>query len=341
MPKLGIKDEEGIIQNACAAFTRQTGIPAEIIGKQNVKGIVLRANGTRVNLAPEVKAVITPGDVLLPLMRHNLPEKFVLVARNVNEKMAEKLRENGIQFMDEAGNAFINHPPLYIFIKGNRTPALAKAPAIGRTFKQTGIRVLYVLLCNPGLEKQPYRVIAARANAALGMVNWVIRELRELGFLLKISEGKGGEIRLVNKERLLERWITAYAEQLRPKLALGRYRGAAGWWKEVELDPDRAQWGGEVAAAKLTRHLNPQEITVYTDKENLAAVLLPHKLKKDPEGEVELLHRFWRPDAIPLTKDMVHPLLVYADLMATGNQRNLEAARMIYDQHIVQLIREA
>jgi hypothetical protein len=37
---------------------------------------------------------------------------------------------------------------------------------------------------------------------------------------------------------------------------------------------------------------------------------------------------------------MVHPLLVYADLMATGNQRNIETARMIYDQHIIQLVRE-
>lgn len=218
---------------------------------------------------------------------------------------------------------------------------MAKVPAIGRSFKQTGIRVLYALLCTPGLENQPYRVIAAKANIALGMVNWVIRELRELDFLLKVSGGRGGEIRLINKERLLERWITAYAEQLRPRLALGRYRGGAGWWKDAKLDPDRAQWGGEVAAAKLTGHLNPQEITVYTDRENLAAVLLPYKLKKDPQGEVELLHRFWRSDAIPPTKDMVHPLLVYADLMATGNQRNLEAARMIYDQHIVQLIREA
>jgi len=37
---------------------------------------------------------------------------------------------------------------------------------------------------------------------------------------------------------------------------------------------------------------------------------------------------------------MAPPLLVYADLMATGEQRNLETARMIYEKYIVQLIRE-
>jgi hypothetical protein len=336
-----LENEKGIIQNSCAAFTRQTGLPLEVIGQPNARGLALRAHGKRLNLVPEVKAVITPTDALLPLIRPNQPQNFILVARRVTETMADKLRENGIQFMDEAGNVFVNRPPLYIFIKGNRNPALKKAPVIGRIFKQTGIRVLFVLLCNPGQENLPYRTIAAKAEVALGMVNWVMQELKELGFLLVTGKGKGREIRLINKERLLERWITGYAEQLRPKLTLGHYRGAAGWWKSAELDPDRAHWGGEVAALKLTGHLNPQEITVYIDQDNLAAFLIPHKLKKDPAGDVEFLHRFWRPDAIPPNKDMVHPLLVYADLMATGNQRNLETARMIYDRHIVQFVREA
>jgi len=335
-----LENEKGILQNACAAFTRITGMPLEVMGRPDARGLALQAHGKRVNLVPEVKARITPTDALLPLIRPNPPRNLILVARQVSETMADKLREGGIQFMDEAGNAFINQPPLYIFVKGNRNSILKKAPAIGRVFKQTGIRVLYILLCNPGQENQPYRTIAAKAEVALGMVNWVMQELKELGFLLVVGKGKGRKIRLINKERLVERWITAYTEQLRPKLMLGRYRGGAGWWKEAALDPDRALWGGEVAALKLTGHLNPQEATIYADKENVVAVLIPHKLKKDPAGDVELLRCFWRQDAVLPNRDMVHPLLVYADLMATGNQRNIETARMIYDQHIIQLVRE-
>ena len=335
-----VEEEKDIIQNARAAFARQTGMTAEVIGRQDARRLVLRVHGKRLNLVPEVKAALSITNAMLPLIRHNQPQKFILVTRYVTGIMADKLRENGIQFMDEAGNVFINHPPLYIFNRGEKNPALAKVPAVGRAFKQTGIRVLYVLLCNPGVENEPYRTMAAKADVALGMVNWVMQELKELGFLLVMGKRRGRELRLVNKERLLERWVTAYAEQLRPKLVLGRYRGAAGWWKDRELNPERAQWGGEVAAAKLTGHLNPQEITVYADKNNLAAVLIPNKLQKDPEGDVELLHRFWRAEAIPPNRDMVHPILIYADLMATGNQRNLETARMIYDQHIVQLVRE-
>jgi len=335
-----LESEMGILQNACTAFTRMTGLPLKVVGMPGDGGVALEAQGKRVKIVPEIKARITPTDAMLPLIRGGQTRKSILVARQVSEKMADKFREAGVQFMDEAGNAFINQPPLYIFIKGNRNPALKKVPAVGRVFKQTGIKVLFVLLCNPGQEKQPYRVIAEKAKVALGMVNWVMHELNDLGFLLVVGKGRRRKIRIINKERLLERWITAYAEQLRPKLTLGRYRGAAGWWKEAVLDSDRALWGGEVAALKLTGHLNPQETTIYTDKENLADLLIQHRLKKDPVGDVELLHRFWRQDAVLPNRDMVHPLLVYADLMATGNQRNIETARMIYDQHIIQLVRE-
>jgi len=338
---LTAEDHNRIIKNACAAFMGQTGTRADVIGRTTPRRIMLGAPFEKVKLIPQVKARITPTDTVLPLVKGNQPERLILVTREVTGTIADKLRENGIQFMDEAGNAYINHPPVYIFIKGNKIPAPMKAPVIGRAFKQTGLRVLYTLLCNPGLENHPYRAIAEKAGVALGMVNWVMRELKELGFLLEKGEGRKREIRLINKERMLERWITAYPEQLRPRLVLGRFGGATGWWKDAKLDPDQALWGGEVAAAKLTGYLNPQEITVYVDKENPDDVIIPHKLKPDPGGEVELIRRFWLPDAIAPNRDMVHPVLVYADLMGTGNQRNVETARMIYEQHIVQLVREA
>ncbi len=57
-------------------------------------------------------------------------------------------------------------------------------------------------------------------------------------------------------------------------------------------------------------------------------------------GEVEILKRFWKPAEPRTRKDVVHPILIYADLLATGNERNIETARIIYEQHIIQLIRE-
>jgi hypothetical protein len=341
-------NEKEILDRALAAFTRQTG--CSIAGEAMREGGTFHSDAT-VELQSEhgpvpfitvVKARVTAVETLQPLFRlPQQPEEFLLVTRQLTGDMADRLKNNGIQFIDTAGNTFINRPPYFIFIKGNRDLEAVKQPVLGRVFKQTGLRALYALLCTPGLENEPYRIIAAKTGVALGMVNWIMRELRELGFLLERGKRRERNTRLINREKLLERWITAYVEQLRPKLVYGRYRGPDNWWQHAKLNPEKALWGGEVAAAKLTGYLNPQEITVYIDKNDPTAMLIPNRLKKDPGGDVELLYRFWHPETVPANGDMAHPLLVYADLLATGNQRNLETARMIYDQHIVQLVREA
>jgi hypothetical protein len=39
-------------------------------------------------------------------------------------------------------------------------------------------------------------------------------------------------------------------------------------------------------------------------------------------------------------KGLVPPLLIYADLMATGDARAIEAAEIIYDKYIARLVRK-
>ena len=115
---------------------------------------------------------------------------------------------------------------------------------------------------------------------------------------------------------------------------MGRFRGDENWWKDIQMDPTLAQWSGEVAAAKLTGYLKPSTITLYADKNRLGELVIANRLKKDPQGNIEIFERFW-----PLGNgfgdgDTTHPILIYADLAAIGNQRTMETARIIYEQHI-------
>src|SRR4030042_1010401 len=293
--------------------------------------------GKEMRYYAEIKAKVTKADKLLAMMRKGeFDHPFLLVAIYINTQLAHELKQNGTEFIDTAGNAFINQPPLYIFLKGNK-PDIVKAPPPKRTFKPAGLRVIYAFLCNPGLENKTYREIAAETGVALGTVDWIMKELRELHFLLDM--GKRGQ-KIIQKENLLQRWVTAYPEQLRPKLTLGRFRGEHGWWQQKMFDPLKAQWGGEVAVAKLTQYLQPQIITIYTMPQEINNLLTENRLWKDQTGNVEILKRFWNPAEIWKYEDLVHPILIYADLLATGNERNIEPAKMIYDQHIVQFVRE-
>jgi len=276
--------------------------------------------------------------LLLLTNNKELPYPLILVTKYVNPLMAEELKQERIEFIDTAGNTFINQQPIYIFIKGNKPPEITGNYPIKKTFGPTGLKIIYALLCNPGLENKPFREIAAKANVALGTVGWVKRDLKELGFLADMGE-RG--YKLLQKDKLLQRWITAYTENLRPKQILGRYKGEHfGWWQNKELHNLNAKWGGEVAAAKLTKYLQPEIITIYTKAEYLNMLLLECKLRKDPVGEVEILDQFWNYDVNWNYRDLVHPILIYADLIATGNQRKIETAKRIYEEHIIRLIRE-
>lgn len=260
-----------------------------------------------------------------------------LVSAYVNPVQADKLRRLGIEFFDAAGNASFHQKGLHIFISG-RKPQLPKSPGrTARAFNATGSRLVFALLCQPGLENKSYREMAKEAGISLGAVNWIVNDLKALGHVVDFG---ARDRRVANRKELLKRWISAYPEQLRPKLLLDRFRAEHApndWWHRVRL-PSAAFWGGEVAAKLLTKYLKPETVTIYSQS-NLPKLQAQHRLRRDPAGDVELLERFWRFDSWD-GKDLhtVPPLLVYADLVTTANDRNLETAEIIYEQYIARLV---
>jgi len=337
--------EHEILQHAIEAFKKNVQLEIEIKERQPATedqriDYVLHTviQGRKTIFAADVKATITRANSnMYVLLKNKYPKNLLLVTRYVNARLAEHLKQNGIEFIDAAGNAFIDQPPLYIFINGNKPSEAMKKIPQGRAFKPTGLRVIFFFLCNRGLENKPYRDIAAAATVALGTVGWLMRELKESGYLLDMGDrGK----KIVQREKLFQRWVAEYPEKLKPKQFIGRYQGEKNWWQQKKLDHVHALWGGEVAAAKLTQYLKPETVTIYTTRQFLNQFLLENKLKREPNGDVEILERFWQPDMKMPFKDIVHPVLIYADLLATGNERNIETARMVYAQHIAGLIRE-
>ncbi len=286
-----------------------------------------------------VMPVLTKATLGIAIQRLNLFQGTgVLITRYVTPPLAEELRGMNIQFLDTAGNVFLNELPLYIFVRGNKPVEPRRAAPVNRAFRPAGLQVVFALLCNPGLENAPFREIARVALVALGTVGWVMKDLKEMGYL--VDMGQRGR-RLTNKAHLLERWITAYPEQLRPKQTVGRFTVEdMDWWKKINIRAFQAYWGGEIAAAMLTQYLKPQMATIYVTGPP-APLIVQNKMKKHQDGPIEVMAAFWN-FAAPQTQfgDLVPPLLIYADLLASGDPRNIETARLIYDQALTGLIRE-
>lgn len=294
-------------------------------------------NSKKIPLA--IKLAVSPTLAMVFLTRNSqIQEQKLIVAYYVNPAMAEKLIAQGIWFLDVAGNAYINHNPIYIYVKGNKPLEKPATRPISRAFQITGLKVVYALLCNPELVNAPYREIAQTADVALGTVGWVMTDLTQLGFI--VDMGRGGR-RLRDKRRLLERWVIAYPEKLRPRLEIARYKAPLpNWLQTVDLHDFQALWGGEVAADKLTHYLKPEIITIYLPEQQKTKFFIKNRLRKDPAGEIELLKTFWDINDDTNKPSLVNPILIYADLIASGDPRNIETAQIIYDQELAEHFRE-
>lgn len=255
-----------------------------------------------------------------------LGERGLLIADHITPPMAETLRAKRIAFVDTAGNAWLDQPPMLIWTTGKRPVKLRKAEARGgRAFQATGMQVLFALICNPEWVNLPYRELAARVGVAHGTIGWVMAELPGLGFLATVNNTR----KLVQRELLLQQWAAFYPRTLRPRLELGRFRADnLEWWKTIDAARYGAVLGGEPAGARVTKYLRPATATFYTEKID-PRMLVDLRLRPDPTGDVEILRKFWTfADKNP---GLAPAQLVYADLMATGDARCMETAKLIFD----------
>ena len=335
--------EKTVIEKALDVLRKRTRIDADFLYDKTGTdlygdGVVrLAQKGRKWEFKAEVKLRVNRATIALLKQKIDRAGEGLLVTNYVNPELAEVMRDQGIFFIDAAGNAFIDATPLYIFVKGEKPTEVGKAKPVKRVFKPGGLKLIFALLNNPGMEKATYRDMAKAANVALGTVDFVITELKELGFLIDMAKR---DRQLRKTGQLLRRWVEAYPENLKPKLVQEKFRtNVHHWWKDIKPADFDLFWGGEIAAAKLTGHLKPERYTIYTD--HLPGKLIyKFKFQKDHNGNVEFVTPFWTFGWKLAEKKVVPPLLIYADLMATGDARAIEAAEIIYDNHIAQLIRE-
>lgn len=341
------RKEKEILNEALGEFRKKTGITVDIVEFEgrglDVKDghdaiIKIQWSDLDFYFAVEVKNIVTRAILGIALNQLFLfQKKGMIVAKYINPRIAEELIKMNVAFIDTAGNAYINEPPLFIYITGNKPVAREALKQPTRTLRPTGLQVIFALLCNPGLENEPFRDIAYKADVALGTVGWVMHDLRRMGYIIDMEKRKR---QLVRKDNLLEKWVAAYPEQLRPKKFIGRFRAENPyWWENINLNKINALWGGEVAANILTEYLKPQIITIYA-KKPLGRFLLNHRLKDDANGDIEILNIFWDFEQGHLHNELVPPLLIYADLLATGDARNIETARIIHEKELIKYFRE-
>jgi len=327
-----MKKERDILIEAVNSLLKYTNIQVVIEDGRLRYDAFLVIEGEK--FVVEIKPEITKGNKGIALMEmksisreNNLP--ILLVTKYIPSEIVKEYVNEGVNCLDVAGNCNIRHNKLFLLIDGKKIERMAKVNQ-PRAFQEAGIKLIFQFLVTPEKTQSTYRELAELTNISLGSVAAIMQELTDLNFILKTKQTK----KLKNTKELLNRWIIAYHDVLRPRLLLKQMRfinqNSYIKWKEISLDQPNthAFWGGEPAANLLNGYLHPGIFTIYTEGnwQNFKDIgLIP-----DENGKVEVLEMFWS----DLTFNGVPPILIYADLMCSGSDRNVETANLILNNEL-------
>lgn len=268
----------------------------------------------------------------------------ILAASYIQPRIATQLRDCGIQYMDTAGNAFINSNNYHVVIVGRKPSDKASGSKIvkakvqgddektGKAFQPAGLKVIFSLLSDPALANTSLRNIVNQSGVSLGSVSAIQKDLIAHGYLQKVNN----TIKLKNKPELIARWAEAFPYLVRNKTHLGQFTADnIDWWRSVG-DNMGIQLSGEVAASLLSNYLQPKDGIVYATKETLKTLMKVARLRQLKEGEqpsftVDVYEPFW---AMESAKLVAPELIVYSDLLSNNDPRNEDAARRLYDEYL-------
>ena len=248
---------------------------------------------------------------------------FLLVTQYLYPALIKAFAEHNINVLDRNGNCCIKENPIFLCIRGEKSAPVKEK--IGRAFQEAGLKLIFYFLTNKESVNLPYRSISQATNLSLGTIKAVIESLINENYILVTQKGRF----LKNQKELLENWVTGYNQTLKPKRLLGRLSFITNekreQWMNMQL-PEGMVWGGECAANLKDGFLIPGSYQIYS-KVPITALLRTGYVMPKEDGEISVYELFWDNSQ----NKTIPELIIYADLMGSGNSRCLEAAQRIYN----------
>jgi hypothetical protein len=330
-----------ILEDCIDSLNNLPGIKAVLRGKTSVPQITLISPLNTVQYHYETKnlSTNTVGLVISQLQRlgDTSADRPLLFTRQVPDRLIDQMIEHGLEFVDAAGNLYLNSPAAYALIRGKRLPKVAAAAT--KTFTTNGFKLIYVILQDPDQLTANHRAIASAAGIAASSVGLILKQLESMQYL---QRKRNGNYQLFDYAKLLHRWELGYVERLRPKLFVGQFSPANGesiaaLTQSLSQQAEKQGFliGGELGAAIATNYLRPQSVTLHV-QENYRPLLVKLRLKPDPQGSITLLQQFGTANGnqSPGAEILADPRLIYAELMMTGNDRLRETADRLLENII-------
>ncbi len=259
---------------------------------------------------------------------------LILLARYIPRPTGEQLIAASVNFVDLAGNIHVALGNRYRHTLLGRTETPkhhAKRPATAAQ-----VQLLFLFAAKPEALNGSVRQMATEAGVSKSKAATVRQQLIEKGTL---SMAKGQPWAPRQLEPLL---VSGYAEVLRPKLLLGRFRAPEA--KSVEflarVSASLASKGvrfsltGGLAADLLQQFYRGPEIPLFINQWN-PELQKQLRLLPDRQGPVMVMRAFGEPVFWRTIGNVTvaHPWLIYAELMNSDDPRAHEAAEELRHEY--------
>ena len=286
-------------------LTNLESIEVEPKGPRESYDYVLIINS--IAFACEVKTQVSKANYNLVLqqmrrLKEEVKMPLLLVSRYIAPDVFERFSAEGISVADSCGNCRIVAAPLFININGQKSMPIKQSR--GKAFNETGLKAVFYFLLDDGNINQPYRQISDNTGLSLGTS------------ILK------------NKQALLDTWQVHFNQTLKPKLLLKTMEfvdsDTRKDWELIAL-PDGVCWGGEGGAYLTSKYLIPEQFDIYTEVPSIN-LMMTRKMRFDENGRINVYQKFWRSQH---DEHVAPKILIYADLMGSGNSRCIEAAQRL------------
>jgi len=327
-----------LIYDAIEHLNKSTGADIEVHSNRNDYDAMVSINGVQfvVYAKSELRAS-NKSTVIADKENIKTSKPIIVIAKYIAKEVAEELRNKDINYLDGAGNCFIKHKSVFFFVTGQKLDRISKTNQ-ARAFQEAGLKLIFNLLSSQESLQYSYRKLAEIAGISIGSVSNVMNELEELNFILKTKEKRV----LKNSKSLLDRWVISYHDILKPRMLRKRMRFINEnntSWNSLKLkdNDELTLWGGEPAASIITEQLSPKIFTIYSNEnwKSLAKNLL---MIPDENGNVEIYSIFWKENDCRINNYRNHyvapVVIVYADLVTSGSDRNLEIAKRILSDEL-------
>ncbi|MFT5587680.1 MAG: hypothetical protein ACI9VR_005293 [Cognaticolwellia sp.] len=310
-----------LIERALKALVDATGIGGELLStgrSQGAERLALHWDTGSAVLEVTARPMLSLEHLLL--LEEGMQRSGLLVTQHVAAHTATALRERGINFIDSAGNAFLNLDGCYVFVSGRSAKRRGRKTA---SLSTAVWQVAYVLLRDPAAIALSVRVLGRRAGVAHGTVSNSLRALADRAWVTNLGKGRWV---LGDLPGLLQAFEFGYVDRLANKHFLSKAvpvgESLETWSGRVRerFEGQGLLLGGGLAASELGLDLVDSSATLHVkawDAQTMRAL----RLAPSQTGPLVIRRTFGSDNHWAGESGFTDPLLIRAELSLLQDER--------------------